>query len=151
MKCWNKIWFISETFWHNPQYRITLEYPDEGDDKCTVIIALLQKNRRAQRRTGAECLCIGFAVYHVGIECDYTIDCLAHWLIIHELTLFNSSKILIEPRSLWIIISSRPHRPSPERRLLLTCEKWLCEWNCRRAFIASCQVLSIRTRRENFW
>ncbi|XP_051175430.1 calpain-A isoform X2 [Leptopilina boulardi] len=55
-----------ETFWHNPQYRITLESPDEGDDKCTVIIALMQKNRRAQRRMGADCLTIGFAVYHLG-------------------------------------------------------------------------------------
>nr|XP_012145687.1 PREDICTED: calpain-A isoform X6 [Megachile rotundata] len=54
-----------ETFWHNPQYRITLEYPDEDDDKCTVIVALMQKNRRAQRRMGAECLTIGFAIYHL--------------------------------------------------------------------------------------
>ncbi|KOC67354.1 Calpain-A [Habropoda laboriosa] len=54
-----------ETFWHNPQYRITLEYPDEDDDKCTVIVALMQKNRRAQRRMGAECLTIGFVIYHL--------------------------------------------------------------------------------------
>ncbi|XP_035737794.1 calpain-A-like isoform X5 [Vespa mandarinia] len=54
-----------ETFWHNPQYRITLEYPDEDDDKCTVIVALMQKNRRAQRRMGADCLTIGFAVYYL--------------------------------------------------------------------------------------
>lgn len=54
-----------ETFWHNPQYRITLEYPDEDDDKSTVIVALMQKNRRAQRRMGADCLTIGFAVYYV--------------------------------------------------------------------------------------
>lgn len=60
--------YISETFWHNPQYRITLEHPDEDDDKCTVIVALMQKNRRAQRRMGAECLTIGFAIYHVCIH-----------------------------------------------------------------------------------
>ncbi|XP_076675847.1 calpain A isoform X1 [Andrena cerasifolii] len=54
-----------ETFCHNPQYRITLEAPDEDDDKCTVIVALMQKNRRAQRRMGAECLTIGFAIYHL--------------------------------------------------------------------------------------
>ena len=57
-----------QTFWHNPQFRITLEAPDEGDDKCTVIIALMQKNRRAQRRIGADCLTIGFAVYHVSLQ-----------------------------------------------------------------------------------
>ncbi|XP_023248416.1 calpain-A isoform X3 [Copidosoma floridanum] len=54
-----------ETFWCNPQYRITLEHPDEDDDKCTVIIALMQKNRRAQRSLGNDCLTIGFAVYHL--------------------------------------------------------------------------------------
>lgn len=57
--------YLAETFCHNPQYRITLESPDDDDDKCTVIIALMQKNRRAQRRMGADCLTIGFAIYHV--------------------------------------------------------------------------------------
>ncbi|XP_059481918.1 calpain-B isoform X3 [Neocloeon triangulifer] len=54
-----------ETFWHNPQYIITLEDPDEDDDEsmCTVIVALMQKNRRSQRKMGAECLTIGFALY----------------------------------------------------------------------------------------
>ncbi|KAE9522347.1 hypothetical protein AGLY_017259 [Aphis glycines] len=56
-----------ETFASNPQYRITLEDPDDEDEerKCTVIIALMQKNRRAQRKIGAECLTIGFAVYQL--------------------------------------------------------------------------------------
>jgi calpain len=56
-----------DTFASNPQYRITLEDPDDEDEerKCTVIIALMQKNRRAQRKIGAECLTIGFAVYQV--------------------------------------------------------------------------------------
>ncbi|XP_018348907.1 PREDICTED: calpain-A isoform X2 [Trachymyrmex septentrionalis] len=54
-----------ETFCHNPQYRVTLESPDDDDDKCTVIVALMQKNRRAQRRMGADCLTIGFAIYHL--------------------------------------------------------------------------------------
>ncbi|XP_039298484.1 calpain-A isoform X2 [Nilaparvata lugens] len=53
-----------ETFWHNPQYIITLTDPDEKDeeDKCTVLVALMQKNRR---KMGAESLHIGFAVYHM--------------------------------------------------------------------------------------
>ncbi|XP_039279357.1 calpain-A isoform X2 [Nilaparvata lugens] len=56
-----------ETFWHNPQYTITLNDPDDEDedDKCTVIVALMQKNRRSQRKMGAECLTIGFAMYHL--------------------------------------------------------------------------------------
>ena len=58
---------FAETFWHNPQYIITLEDPDEDDEEslCTVIVALMQKNRRAQRKMGAECLTIGFAIYKV--------------------------------------------------------------------------------------
>ncbi|KAJ9595245.1 hypothetical protein L9F63_013455 [Diploptera punctata] len=56
-----------ESFWHNPQYTITLEDPDEEDEenKCTVIVALMQKNRRSQRRMGMECLTIGFAMYEL--------------------------------------------------------------------------------------
>lgn len=54
-----------ETFANNPQYVITLEDPDEEDDdgKCTVIVALMQKNRRSKRNLGMECLTIGFAIY----------------------------------------------------------------------------------------
>ncbi|XP_062531665.1 calpain-B isoform X7 [Bombyx mori] len=56
-----------ETFWRNPQYTVTLSDPDEGDDenKCTIIVALMQKNRRSQRHQGLECLTIGFAVYRL--------------------------------------------------------------------------------------
>ncbi|XP_068144740.1 calpain-A [Drosophila tropicalis] len=52
-----------DTFWHNPQYIITLVDPDEEDEEgqCTVIIALMQKNRRSNRTDG--CLSIGFAIY----------------------------------------------------------------------------------------
>ena len=38
---------------------------DDNDDKCTVIVALMQKNRRAQRKFGLDCLTIGFTIYHV--------------------------------------------------------------------------------------
>ncbi|ODM97216.1 Calpain-B [Orchesella cincta] len=57
------------TFWRHspliPQYIITLDSPDEDDEnqKCTVLIALMQKNRRAQRKFGIDCLTIGFAIY----------------------------------------------------------------------------------------
>ncbi|XP_062558500.1 calpain-A-like isoform X5 [Armigeres subalbatus] len=56
-----------QTFWHNPQYVVHLEDPDEDDDegKCTVIIALMQKNRRSRRNMGVDCLTIGFAVYRL--------------------------------------------------------------------------------------
>ncbi|XP_044263644.1 calpain-A-like isoform X2 [Tribolium madens] len=57
-----------DTFSHNPQYRITLNEVDEGDDddKCTLIVALMQKNRRQMRRSvGADLLTIGFAIYYL--------------------------------------------------------------------------------------
>ncbi|XP_075987932.1 calpain-A-like isoform X3 [Anticarsia gemmatalis] len=56
-----------ESFWRNPQYTVTLRDVDDGDDenKCTIIVALMQKNRRSQRHQGLECLTIGFAVYRL--------------------------------------------------------------------------------------
>lgn len=58
---------LPDSFWHNPQYRITLTEVDDDDqdNKCTVIVAVMQKNRRSQRKLGLECLTIGFAIYHV--------------------------------------------------------------------------------------
>lgn len=56
-----------DSFWRNPQYRITLTEVDEDDDEgnCTLIIGLMQKNRRQIRSTGVDLLTIGFAIYHV--------------------------------------------------------------------------------------
>ncbi|CAN7999694.1 unnamed protein product, partial [Ixodes hexagonus] len=57
-----------ETFWVNPQYFITLEDPDDDDEdqNCTLIVALMQKNRRAARTLGAGLfLTIGFALYKI--------------------------------------------------------------------------------------
>ncbi|XP_066148437.1 calpain-A isoform X2 [Euwallacea fornicatus] len=56
-----------DSFWHNPQYRVTLTEVDEGDEEgnCTAIVALMQKNRRQIRNTGADLLTIGFAIYHL--------------------------------------------------------------------------------------
>lgn len=63
-----KIYFLAlDTFWMNPQYRYTVIDPDDDDpDKqCSVIIALMQKNRRAQRIMGKEQLPIAFVTYYV--------------------------------------------------------------------------------------
>ncbi|XP_054281756.1 calpain-A isoform X3 [Macrosteles quadrilineatus] len=56
-----------QSFAHNPQYRITLTDVDEDDEenKCTIVIGLMQKNRRSQRRLGRDCLTVGFAVYRL--------------------------------------------------------------------------------------
>jgi len=57
-----------DTFFLNPQYRVTLEDPDDDDevDNCTIVIGLIQKGRRKQKRVGAQNLTIGFAIYQLG-------------------------------------------------------------------------------------
>uniref|UniRef100_A0A8C7C3Q3 Calpain 9 n=1 Tax=Oncorhynchus kisutch TaxID=8019 RepID=A0A8C7C3Q3_ONCKI len=34
-----------DTFWTNPQFKLTLLHADDNNDKCSVVIALMQKNR----------------------------------------------------------------------------------------------------------
>uniref|UniRef100_A0AAY4ADH4 Calpain 9 n=1 Tax=Denticeps clupeoides TaxID=299321 RepID=A0AAY4ADH4_9TELE len=51
-----------DTFWTNPQFKLALEDVD-GDNKSSVIIALMQKNRRKLRKEGLDLETIGFAVY----------------------------------------------------------------------------------------
>ncbi|KAK3800956.1 hypothetical protein RRG08_001204 [Elysia crispata] len=53
------------SFWTNPQYRLTLTDPDEDDDEnlCTVVVSLMQKDRRRQRKLGKENLRIGYVIY----------------------------------------------------------------------------------------
>ncbi|XP_071361442.1 calpain-9 isoform X1 [Trachinotus anak] len=52
-----------DTFWTNPQFRLELEDADDEDDVCSVVIALMQKNRRKLRKEGMDLETIGFAVY----------------------------------------------------------------------------------------
>uniref|UniRef100_A0A182N3N6 Calpain n=1 Tax=Anopheles dirus TaxID=7168 RepID=A0A182N3N6_9DIPT len=56
-----------DTFWHNPQYVIRLDDPDahDAENQCTLIVSLIQKNRRSKRNKGIACLTIGFAIYRV--------------------------------------------------------------------------------------
>jgi len=58
-----------ETFWINPQFRLTLEEedddPDDDEDGCSFIVSLLQKNRRRQKSKGEGLLTIGFAIYQL--------------------------------------------------------------------------------------
>lgn len=54
----------------NPQYMIKLneedDDPDDGEEGCTFIVGLIQKNRRKARKVGEDMHTIGFAIYEVG-------------------------------------------------------------------------------------
>ncbi|KAK6105467.1 Calpain cysteine protease family protein [Brugia pahangi] len=56
-----------DTFANNSQFAMTLSNPnpDDEDGLCTIIIAVLQKNRREMKPQGLENLAIGFSVYKV--------------------------------------------------------------------------------------
>uniref|UniRef100_G1NXK1 Calpain 12 n=1 Tax=Myotis lucifugus TaxID=59463 RepID=G1NXK1_MYOLU len=59
----------AETFWTNPQFRLTLLEPDEEDDEdedgCTVLLSLIQRNRRCLRAQGLTYLTVGFHVFQL--------------------------------------------------------------------------------------
>nr|XP_026267959.1 calpain-12 [Urocitellus parryii] len=84
----------AETFWTNPQFRLTLLEPDEEEDdedeegpwggwgagraggparggripKCTVLLSLIQRNRRKLRAKGLTYLTVGFHVFQIPEE-----------------------------------------------------------------------------------
>jgi len=60
-----------DTFWTNPQFKLVLEDADDEDDVCSVVIALMQKNRRQLRKEGLDLETIGFAVYEAPDDADH--------------------------------------------------------------------------------
>jgi len=57
---------MTDTFWTNPQYKIHVSADDEDHDskgQGTVIIGLMQRNRRAMRKEGKDNLSIGYVIY----------------------------------------------------------------------------------------
>lgn len=57
---------MADTFWTNPQIKLSLTEKDEGQEDCTFLVALMQKDRRKLKRFGADMLTIGYAIYQVG-------------------------------------------------------------------------------------
>ncbi|XP_061627027.1 calpain-2 catalytic subunit-like [Phyllopteryx taeniolatus] len=57
------------TFWMNPQFVIKLDAedddPDDGEDGCSFVLGLMQKNRRKLRKQGEDMHTIGFAIYEL--------------------------------------------------------------------------------------
>uniref|UniRef100_A0A3P8VWN9 Calpain-2 catalytic subunit n=1 Tax=Cynoglossus semilaevis TaxID=244447 RepID=A0A3P8VWN9_CYNSE len=61
------------SFWQNPQFVIKLDEvdddPDDGEEEgCTVIVGLMQKNKRRMRKMGEDMETIGFAIYELPEE-----------------------------------------------------------------------------------
>ncbi|XP_046899412.1 calpain-1 catalytic subunit b isoform X2 [Hypomesus transpacificus] len=60
------------TYWINPQYKITLleedDDPEDNEVACSFLVALMQKDRRRYRRQGQDMHTIGFAIYEIPEE-----------------------------------------------------------------------------------
>uniref|UniRef100_A0A8D3BHP4 Calpain-2 catalytic subunit n=1 Tax=Scophthalmus maximus TaxID=52904 RepID=A0A8D3BHP4_SCOMX len=58
-----------DTFWTNPQFVIKLDEedddPEDGESGCSLVVGLIQKNRRRMRKMGEDMHTMGFAIYEV--------------------------------------------------------------------------------------
>lgn len=59
----------ADTFWTNPQFVIRLDEedddPDDREASCSLLVGLIQKNRRRMRKMGEDMHTVGFAIYEV--------------------------------------------------------------------------------------
>lgn len=67
---------ITDSFWTNPQFVIRLDEedddPDDGEAGCSLVVGLIQKNRRRMRKVGEDMHTVGFAIYEVrSVMCKF--------------------------------------------------------------------------------
>ncbi|XP_053577607.1 calpain-1 catalytic subunit [Bombina bombina] len=59
------------TFWTNPQFLVTLQEDDlDSEGGCTLLVSLMQKDRRLGRAKGRDFLVVGFEIYQVPKQFD---------------------------------------------------------------------------------
>ncbi|KAG7315496.1 hypothetical protein KOW79_021584 [Hemibagrus wyckioides] len=78
LRCWNSCQFEGSwkkgtsaggclnypaTFSTNPQFQVKLDIDSEGDNKCSVLVALMQKGARQAKQEGVKNYSIGFYIY----------------------------------------------------------------------------------------
>uniref|UniRef100_A0A8C9WL70 Calpain 1, (mu/I) large subunit a n=1 Tax=Scleropages formosus TaxID=113540 RepID=A0A8C9WL70_SCLFO len=117
------------TFWINPQYKITLLEEDDDDPEddevaCSFLVALMQKDRRRYRRHGQDMHTIGFAIYefkgcqNIHLKKDFF---LAHSSCARSETFINlrevSSRLRLPPGEYLIVPST--FEPSKEADFVL--------------------------------
>lgn len=54
---------LSNNFYMNPQYIVSIKETDGEQDTCSVVISLMQEYRRTEKNFGQGILSIGFAIY----------------------------------------------------------------------------------------
>ena len=61
--------FSFSAFYTNPQYKISVPEPDDDDEdgKATVVIGVMQRERRKLKKVGHDNHTIGYAIYQVGL------------------------------------------------------------------------------------
>ncbi|XP_005151931.2 calpain-8 [Melopsittacus undulatus] len=68
------------TYWTNPQFKIRLEEPDDDHEGslnepcCTILVGLMQKYRRRQKKMGEALLSIGYSLYQIPQELENHTD-----------------------------------------------------------------------------
>lgn len=61
------VFYCIESFWTNPQYRITIDDhdPDDDSDTGTIVIGVMQKDRRKLKHKAKGNLVIGYYIFQV--------------------------------------------------------------------------------------